>query len=210
MAFEPARCALACAACGTARVLPPPTPDAQAQALREQDYLEAIRRLAASEPSLEARVVDCPACGAQSRFEGHVVGDRCAFCASPLMLEQAHVLRLIQPQAVLPFVLDKAAAQQVFARWVGSRWFAPGALKKTVNRADGVHGVYMPWWTYDASTVTTYRGERGTRRHVADNRPGASARAGSSTRVITEWQAAAGAVRPQGSPQDRLARTGNP
>ena len=84
--------ALACAACGHARVLPPPTADAQAQALHEQDYLGALRRLAAREPSLEARVVDCPGCGAQTRFEGHVLGDRCAFCATPLLLDQARIV----------------------------------------------------------------------------------------------------------------------
>lgn len=189
MAFDPGRCALACAACGHARPLPPPLPDAQAQALREQDYLQTLRTLAAGEPDLEAQVVDCPACGAQTRFEAHVVGDRCAFCASPLLLERSHTARLLQPQAVLPFALDRAAAQQVFARWVGSRWFAPDALKRTVAAADGVRGVYMPWWTYDAKSLTTYRGERGTHRRLPEDRPGAR------PRVVTDWQPAGGAVR---------------
>ncbi len=195
MAFDPARSALACAACGHARVLPAPGADAQAEALREQDYLDALRRLAAREPSLEARVVDCPACGAQTRFEGHVVGDACAFCASPLLVEQAHVERLIRAQAVLPFALDKAAAQAVFAKWVGSRWFAPNALKATVRQADGVKGIYLPWWTYDADTVTTYRGERGMQRRVPENRPNATAQGGAATtRIVTDWSPAVGAV----------------
>jgi DNA-directed RNA polymerase subunit RPC12/RpoP len=195
MAFDPARSALACAACGHTRVLPAPAADAQAEALREQDYLDALRRLAAREPSLEARVVDCPSCGAQTRFEGHVVGDACAFCASPLLVEQAHVQRLIRAQAVLPFALDKAAAQRVFAQWVGSRWFAPNALKATVREADGVKGIYLPWWTYDAATITTYRGERGVQRRVQESRPNATAQAGAATtRVVTDWSPASGAV----------------
>jgi uncharacterized protein (DUF983 family) len=195
MAFDPTRSALACAACGHARVLPEPTPDAQAAAVREQDYLDALRRLAAREPQLEARVVDCPSCGAQTRFEGHVVGDACAFCAAPLLLDRAHVERLIKPQALVPFALDKAAAQRVFAQWIAGRWFAPNALKATVRQADGVKGVYLPWWTYDAATITTYRGERGTNRRVAENRPNATAQAGASTtRVVTDWRPASGAV----------------
>ncbi len=199
MAFDPARSALTCAACGHARVLPEPDPDAQAEALREQDYIDTLRRLAAREPSLETRVVDCPSCGAQTRFEGHVVGDRCAFCAAPLLVEQSHVQRLIRAQAVLPFALDKAAAQRVFAQWVGSRWFAPSALKATVREADGVKGIYLPWWTYDADTMTTYRGERGTRRRVQQNRPSFShrdtAQAGAATtREVIDWSPAAGAA----------------
>jgi hypothetical protein len=189
MAFDPGRCALACAACGHARLLPAPTPDAQAQALYEQDYEEALRRLAAREPSLQARVVDCPACGAQTRFDGHVVGDHCAFCTTPLLLDQVHVERLIQPQAMLPFALDRQAAQQVFARWVASRWFAPNALKRSVSQADGIRGVYLPWWTYDASTLTTYLGERGVQRQVVDNRGGTQVR-----RTVVDWTPAASVV----------------
>jgi hypothetical protein len=195
MAFDPTRSALACAACGHSRALPAPSADEQAQALREQDYLDALRRVAAREPSFEARVVDCPSCGAQTHFEGHVIGDACAFCASPLLVDQAHVQRLIRAQAVLPFALDKKAAQRVFAQWVGSRWFAPNALKATVREAEGVKGIYLPWWTYDANTVTTYRGERGTQRRVQDNRPNATAQAGAATtRVVTDWSPASGAV----------------
>lgn len=190
MAFDPGRCALACAACGHARLLPAPTEDEQTRALQEQDYEAALRRLAAREPSLEARVVDCPACGAQTRFDGHVVGDLCAFCASPLLVEQAHVERLIQAQAVLPFSLDRQAVQQVFARWVASRWFAPNALKRTVGQADGIRGVYLPWWTYDASTLTTYRGERGRQRQVVEPRAGQ----GQGQRTVVDWSPAAGVV----------------
>jgi hypothetical protein len=191
MRFDPPRSALACAACGHARALPAPDADAQAEALREQDYLAALRQLAAREPSLQARVVDCPSCGAQTRFEGHVVGDRCAFCATPLLVERAHTQSLIRAQAVLPFALDKAAAQRVFAQWIASRWFAPNALKATVREADGVKGVYVPWWTYDAATITTYRGERGTHRTVRESRPGG---AGEITRTVTDWSGASGAV----------------
>jgi predicted RNA-binding Zn-ribbon protein involved in translation (DUF1610 family) len=193
MAFDPSRSALACAACGHARVLPEPDADARAAALREQDYLDALRRLAAREPSLEARVVDCPSCGAQTRLEEHVVADRCAFCAAPLVAGNAHAERLIRAQAVLPFALDRAAAQRVFGQWVESRWFAPGALKATVRQADGVRGIYIPWWTYDANTLTTYRGERGVQRRVADVRPNATAQGGqSTTRVVTDWTPASG------------------
>lgn len=194
MAFNPSRHALACAACGSTRPLPEPTRDAQAQALQEQDYQDALRRLAASEPSLQARVVDCPSCGAQTRFDGHVAGELCAFCASPLLVEQAHLERLIQPQALLPFALDRPAAQRVFAQWVAGRWFAPNALKRTVNQADGIRGVYAPWWTYDASSLTTYRGERGVRRQVAANESGDHTHPSNAPRTVIDWTPVAGVV----------------
>jgi hypothetical protein len=194
MAFDPSDSALRCAACGHRRALPQPSAEALAQAHREQDYGEALRRLAAREPSLEARVVDCPACGAQSRFEGHVVGDRCAFCAGPLLLDQARLERLIKPQALVPFSLNPKAAQAVFARWVASRWFAPNALKRTVDEPDGIHGVYTPWWTYDARTLTTYRGERGTNRRVMVTERDPQRGVVQTPRTVTDWNPAQGLV----------------
>jgi hypothetical protein len=194
MAWDPRRSAIACAACGHARVLPEPPADDHAEARHERDYLATLRRLADREPALQARVVDCPACGAQTRFDGHVVGDRCAFCASPLLVADAHVEQLIRPQALLPFALDRAAAQAVFGRWVASRWFAPNALARTVREADGIHGVYLPWWTYDAATWTTYRGERGTHRQETALRTDAAGRTVTETRTVTDWTPAAGAV----------------
>ena len=194
MAFDPRRGLLACAACGHTLAREPIDEAALAEARREQDYLEALRRLAAREPTLEARIVDCPSCGAQTRLDGHVVADRCAFCATPLVLDRAHVERLIRPQAVVPFALDRPAAQQQFATWISGLWFAPDALKKTVREADGVRGVYVPYWTYDAHTFTRYRGERGVNRQVAEIRPNASAQAGAGTRTVTDWSPAGGAV----------------
>jgi hypothetical protein len=194
MAFDPRRGLLACAACGHTLAREPIEEAALAEARREQDYLEALRRLAAREPTLEAHVVDCPSCGAQTRLDGHVVADRCAFCATPLVLDRAHVERLIRPQAVVPFALDKPAAQQHFAKWLSSLWFAPNALARTVREADGVRGVYVPYWTYDAHTSTRYRGERGINRQVVERRPNASAQAGNVTRTVTDWSPAGGQV----------------
>jgi hypothetical protein len=191
MAFDPARGALACAACGHARLLPEPDAEARTTALREQRYLQALRREDAEESSLEAVVVDCPSCGAQTRFDSHVVGDRCAFCASPLLTQLPRSQRLLRPQAMVPFVVDKAAAHRLFEQWAASRWFAPQALATAARAADGVKGVYTPWWTYDAKTVTTYRGQRGEDERERDpfSPPGEN-----RTRVVTRWRTVSGAV----------------
>jgi hypothetical protein len=34
-------------------------------------------------------------------------------------------------------------------KWYGSRWFAPNALKRRAL-TDTVHGIYIPYWTFDA------------------------------------------------------------
>lgn len=204
MAYQPLRAALACGACGHLRTLPEPTADEAAEARREQDYLEALKRLADRVPREVASVVECPACGAVTRFDAHVRADRCAFCASPLRREPTRVEEHLPVQAVLPFQLDAAAAQAVFARWIASRWFAPNALKHTVRAADGVRGAYLPWWTFDAATWTTYRGERGIRRQEDGGQRSDGSR---DTRTVVDWTSVQGVV---AVPFDDLLVVGSP
>jgi hypothetical protein len=69
---------------------------------------------------------------------------------------------LIAPDAVLPAKVTKADAQAGVRRWIESRWFAPGGLKR-LARQDSVSGVYLPFWSYAADTFSKYIGERGER-----------------------------------------------
>ena len=61
---------------------------------------------------------------------------------------------------MLPFGLEKRTATAAIQSWLSSRWFAPNALKN-VARPEGIHGVYVPFWTYDAQTRSAYAGQRG-------------------------------------------------
>jgi hypothetical protein len=66
----------------------------------------------------------------------------------------------IAPEAVIPFAIDRGAAQSAVREWVQSRWFAPNALR-SVNSAESLDGNYIPHRTFDAATETDYSGLRG-------------------------------------------------
>ena len=53
-------------------------------------------------------------------------------------------------------------ARDAYKKWLASRWFAPGDLKKIAVQTDQLAGIYVPHWTYDSETTTDYRGQRGT------------------------------------------------
>jgi hypothetical protein len=72
---------------------------------------------------------------------------------------------MMRPGAVLPFKIERADARGYFARWVKSRWFAPGDFKK-LDRLDRINGIYVPYWTYDSMTFTFYTGMRGDAYYV--------------------------------------------
>ncbi len=192
--FAPGTGRLTCPTCGTINDLPAVEAEALAEAHEELDFREHLRRQAGNEPALVQQIVDCPQCGAQTVFDPNVTASQCAFCASPMVSVHAHAERQIRPRGIVPFALEPASAQQLFRKWIEGRWFAPNALKKTVRAAQGVRGVYVPCWTFDADTVSRYTGQRGINRTVTEMRRNAEGKMVPVTRIVTDWYPASGRV----------------
>ena len=45
--------------------------------------------------------------------------------------------------------------------WLGRLWFAPSELPEYARKGRKMQGIYVPYWTFDADTKSSYRGERG-------------------------------------------------
>jgi len=139
-------------------------------------------------------VLQCQGCGATT--ETDMLAGTCQFCAGVLVALQ-NPQGLIAPEAVLPFGVDKRKANDAFATWVRSRWFAPSALKQ-VGSTEAIRGTYVPHWTFDAQTETDYTGERGEHYYttetytVTDN----NGQTHTETRQVqhTAWYGASGHV----------------
>jgi hypothetical protein len=74
---------------------------------------------------------------------------------------------LIAPDGVLPFAIRNTDAHSRVKAWIGGLWFAPTELKR-IARPEGIHGVYLPFWTFDAETDSRYTGERGDYYYVTE------------------------------------------
>jgi DNA-directed RNA polymerase subunit RPC12/RpoP len=143
----------------------------------------------------EVLVVHCQACGAQSKLAQDVTSCRCAFCGSPVVAE-AMSKKLIKPAGILPFLVNKAQANTLFRQWISKLWFAPSALAKRAEQA-GIDGAYIPCWTYNADTVTTYTGMRGVDYQTTETyTEWVNGRPETRTRTVTRtnWYPASGVV----------------
>lgn len=109
----------------------------------------------------EARFVQCPNCGARVELGTDEHARECPFCATPIVTDTG-ISRQIKPQAQLPFLISEAEARAAMNRWLGRLWFAPSDLVEYARAGRAMQGVYVPYWTYDAETETTYSGQRGT------------------------------------------------
>jgi DNA-directed RNA polymerase subunit M/transcription elongation factor TFIIS len=192
LSYKPGTTSLVCEHCGSSveiKIEGSSALDAQ----KENDLAAALAgNWQAAQSEGKAYVVKCPACGAETALEKNMFSAACAFCGSPLTVvpdERA----IANPQAVLPFKLEKQAASVDFNKWLQSLWFAPNDLKKTAA-SDRFNGIYLPFWTFDAQTESAYQGQRGdhyteTVRRIVNGRE-------ETQRVVkTRWSSVAGQVR---------------
>ena len=68
---------------------------------------------------------------------------------------------LFRPESLLPFKVTDVQVRQQIRRCNGSKWLAPNALKSGRALVDRVHGVYIPYWTFDAHVVCPWRADAG-------------------------------------------------
>ncbi len=167
MRFSPGDSLLKCDHCGNTQ--PMEGTGFRTQPIAELDYRAALEARLPSEDMEETRVSSCPNCGAQVEFDESVHSKECPFCATPVVTDTG-MHRHIKPRGLLPFALEERAAHGAMNDWLGSLWFAPNGLQDYARKGRKMSGIYVPYWTFDADTKSSYRGERGTIYYVTRTR----------------------------------------
>ena len=114
-----------------------------------------------------------------------------------LRLRRAHSLRPDQgthrPESLLEFKIPETQVREKIRAWYGSRWFAPNALKSRAL-TDTVHGVYLPYWTFDAQVHADWTAEAGYHYYETETYTDAQGRTQSRQVQRTRWEPAAGSI----------------
>ncbi len=157
--FDPGGDRLICDHCGSVESIDHGPWD-RTEAIAEQDFYAALRAIASDVEMVEARISQCPNCGARIEFDSALHAKECPYCATPVVTDTGSE-RQIKPRAVVPFALTEEEARQEMSNWLGSLWFAPNGLTEYARKGRKLSGVYTPCWTFDAETKTRYTGQRG-------------------------------------------------
>lgn len=193
--FNPSAQGLNCPFCGFHQEI---KTDEQKEVL-ERSFNEYLGR---QESKIKAIVghssqTKCTGCGAVVLLEDKMATDRCPFCHTHLEAKSEKVEGMIEPESLLPFKVDLRGAREAFQQWVESLWFAPNELKKIAALGE-LTGVYLPYWTYDSMTYTSYEGQRGdnyqdTEYYTETNAQGQSE---TKSRTVTRimWYSVSGEV----------------
>ena len=155
LVLTPGGQSLKCEYCGYAEEIPK-----SKEAIVEYPYNEKLAPARQSGWGTERRSIKCENCGATSNDDPTIVSSRCPFCGSPRVVESQPSVDLIRPEALLPFAFDQPKARDSYRRWLSSLWFRPSNLTRESTLAN-LSGIYVPYWTFDASTHSYWEAEAG-------------------------------------------------
>lgn len=179
--------ALVCPYCGT---VSPAELASDGTTIKEHDLATALRNIPDDKRGWEAErvAVQCQSCKAISLFTPTRVAQRCEFCGSPSVVPYTATRAPIHPESVLPFRVAESQVREQVRQWYQSRWFAPNRLR-TAALTDTVHGLYVPFWTFDAQVAAQWTADAGHYYYETVRRGGKTERV-----QKIRWEPAAGRV----------------
>jgi ribosomal protein S27E len=190
--WDPAKQALVCPYCGT---VAPAQVDQATGAIQEHDLVTALREFGQDRRGwkTERISVKCQSCQAISVFEPGRVAQRCDFCGSSAIVPYTEIKAPIQPESLLPFKVSEHQVRDAIHQWYRSRWFAPNRMK-TAALTDTVHGLYLPYWTFDAQAHADWAAESGYHYYTTETYRDANGQAQTRQVQHTRWVPSSGAV----------------
>ena len=190
--WNPARQLLVCSFCGTSA----PFTIAEDGTIVEHDLAKALRETPDADRGwlTARRTVKCQSCQAVSVFDPARVGQNCDFCGSPKLVDYEEIKAPIRPQSLLPFKVTQAHVREQIRRWYASKWLAPNSLKR-MALVDRIHGVYIPYWTFDAHVICPWQADAGHYYYTTETYRDNQGR--QQTRQVrhVRWEPASGEVR---------------
>ena len=102
------------------------------------------------------KVFKCTNCGSSIIANKYEISKTCPYCNTNLILDTT-ALPGLKPDAVVPFVFDKAEASQRFVQNVKKKFYVNGKFKRCLPE-NKISATYIPSFVYDMQTNSTYRG----------------------------------------------------
>ncbi|HQH19498.1 MAG TPA: hypothetical protein PKZ43_08070 [Bacteroidales bacterium] len=162
--FAPGTNAITCDYCGAFNEIEKST-----EIVEEIDYEKFITEKLSLEKQQTIVTVKCAECGAATTLKSNITSDLCPFCGTSLVVANGSASTILKPKSLLPFGITQKQAFELFRLWIKKLWFAPNSLRKYVNNTDKFNGMYIPYWTYDSDTDSSYTGSRGAYYYVTES-----------------------------------------
>jgi hypothetical protein len=141
MSFRPDGQSLTCENCDAQD---PPTPKRlKEQEIKEDDFVVSLATARGHGKSVSIHSLTCQGCGAVFILPPESLTSFCPYCDTPYALEKMIDREVIEPAALIPFMLSGDRAKQALSEWLEER------SKPKFHEDIPLQGVYLPAWTFD-------------------------------------------------------------
>jgi DNA-directed RNA polymerase subunit RPC12/RpoP len=129
----------------------------------------------------ERKELACQDCGATTTIPADSLTHTCTFCGSNQVIQRQAAQDVMRPRFLIPFKIEAEACQKITGEWLSSSWMTPAALQKLAALAK-FNGVFLPFWTFAATTCADWKAQVGHTRTERYYDHGEW-----KTRTVTDW-----------------------
>jgi len=158
--FSPAVKGIVCNHCGYTQDR---RPDAVGRDADEREFTLDSLVLAERGWGTERTELHCQSCGADISVAASDLSSTCPFCASNRVVARIATQEIIRPRFLIPFTLESHDCHPRVQEWLGKGWMHPSELSRAAGSTQ-FRGIYMPFWTFDATILANWRAEVGYER----------------------------------------------
>lgn len=101
------------------------------------------------------RLYSCQSCGGEIAADENTASSFCPYCGNPVVIKGS-IAGDLKPEFIIPFKLDKKAAEAKFAEHLKGKKLLPKVFKSQ-NHIEEIKGIYVPYWLYDAKANARMR-----------------------------------------------------
>ena len=153
MFFKPGSQSLLCQSCGHKETIPELVSKIP---VNEMDFL-AAKNTASHDWGMEAKLVTCKQCGAETIQNKLQLSGMCPFCGSTTVEAADPEQDIMAPNGIIPFKITEDRALYIFKEWIKDRFLAPELLAQDAQ-LNKFYGIYVPLFTFDVLTVNRFTG----------------------------------------------------
>ena len=109
----------------------------------------------------------CQSCGGEIITDATTAASACPYCDNPVIMAE-HLSGSLRPDCLIPFKLDKKAAEAALKKHLAGKLLLPKVFKDE-NHIREIKGIYVPFWLYDAQVDADFHYRATRLRHWSDS-----------------------------------------
>ena len=114
------------------------------------------------------KVYGCQSCGGEIVGDGNTAATKCPYCDNPVVMK-GQFSGALKPDYVIPFKLDKKAAEGALANHFKGKKLLPRVFTSQ-HHIEEIQGLYVPFWLFDTDADATVRYKAEKKKKWSDDK----------------------------------------